>query len=203
MWEPVRLTTVWASRACYMDSFTFLSSNFFRNPFPPRLVWIIYQAMRTHRGAEIQLHASSRHWKDARSELPSTERTPGTHWIGRWVGPTVGLEAVEQTKRSSSFRETNRNPSLVQSAVTDWAIPCTLYYYSPAGNIEVIICCRRVRICGSCNDAVIIEFTWRQKLGSVMDNEFERIWKEMILALSRCSSCIFCMDWGNPRKPYL
>jgi hypothetical protein len=26
MWEPQRLTTFWASRACYRESFTFLSS---------------------------------------------------------------------------------------------------------------------------------------------------------------------------------
>jgi hypothetical protein len=25
MWEPRRLTTLWASTACYMDSFTFTS----------------------------------------------------------------------------------------------------------------------------------------------------------------------------------
>jgi hypothetical protein len=23
------------------------------------------------------------------------ERTPGTHWIGGWVGPRVGLDAVD------------------------------------------------------------------------------------------------------------
>jgi hypothetical protein len=26
------------------------------------------------------------------------ERAPGTHWIGGWVGPTVGLENVERIK---------------------------------------------------------------------------------------------------------
>jgi hypothetical protein len=26
------------------------------------------------------------------------ERAPGTHWIGGWVGPRVGLEAVEKRK---------------------------------------------------------------------------------------------------------
>jgi hypothetical protein len=26
------------------------------------------------------------------------EGAPGTHWIGGWVGPKAGLEAVEETK---------------------------------------------------------------------------------------------------------
>jgi hypothetical protein len=28
--------------------------------------------------------------------FPPRERTLGTHWIGGWVGPTAGLNAVEQ-----------------------------------------------------------------------------------------------------------
>jgi len=28
------------------------------------------------------------------------ERTPGTHWIGGWVGPRANLEAVEKKKIS-------------------------------------------------------------------------------------------------------
>jgi hypothetical protein len=31
MWEPRRLTTLWASMACYRDSFTFFFFTFFRN----------------------------------------------------------------------------------------------------------------------------------------------------------------------------
>jgi hypothetical protein len=27
--------------------------------------------------------------------LPSGERAPGTHWIGGWVGPRFGLDAVK------------------------------------------------------------------------------------------------------------
>jgi hypothetical protein len=26
------------------------------------------------------------------------ERAPGTHWIGRWVGPTAGLDDMEKWK---------------------------------------------------------------------------------------------------------
>jgi hypothetical protein len=30
--------------------------------------------------------------------LPPGEKAPGTHWIGGWVGPSVGLDAVEKRK---------------------------------------------------------------------------------------------------------
>jgi hypothetical protein len=28
------------------------------------------------------------------------ERTPGTHWVGGWVGPRIGLDDVERRKIS-------------------------------------------------------------------------------------------------------
>jgi len=37
-----------------------------------------------------QLHDSS--------ALPPTERAPGSHWIGGWVGPTALLDAVVKRK---------------------------------------------------------------------------------------------------------
>jgi hypothetical protein len=33
MWEPLRLTTLWAFTACYRDSFTFFLSSTFLNSF--------------------------------------------------------------------------------------------------------------------------------------------------------------------------
>jgi hypothetical protein len=30
------------------------------------------------------------------------ERTPGTHWIGGWVGPRAGLDAEAEGKKSSA-----------------------------------------------------------------------------------------------------
>jgi hypothetical protein len=30
---------------------------------------------------------------------PPGERAPGTHWIGSWVDPSVGLDAVEKRKK--------------------------------------------------------------------------------------------------------
>jgi hypothetical protein len=34
----------------------------------------------------------------AQAALPAVERAPGTHWIGGWVGPRAGLDAVAKRK---------------------------------------------------------------------------------------------------------
>jgi hypothetical protein len=53
--------------------------------------------------------------------------TPGTHWIGGWVGPEAGLVTVEKRKILTS-RELNpdrpaRRPSLYQLSYPDsWAV---------------------------------------------------------------------------------
>jgi hypothetical protein len=36
-------------------------------------------------------------------------KPPGTHWIGAWVGPRVGLDAVAKRKIPSPLRESNPN----------------------------------------------------------------------------------------------
>jgi len=35
------------------------------------------------------------------------ERVRGTHWIGDWVGPTTGLDAVVKRKIPSPYRDWN------------------------------------------------------------------------------------------------
>jgi len=40
--------------------------------------------------------------------LTPSERTPGTHWIGGWVGPRAGLDTV--SKRNISASAANRTP---------------------------------------------------------------------------------------------
>jgi hypothetical protein len=54
------------------------------------------------------------------------ERVPGTHWIGGWVGPRAGLDAVSKRKIHSPRRESKPDHPIVQpvaSRYTDWAIP--------------------------------------------------------------------------------
>jgi hypothetical protein len=36
-----------------------------------------------------------------------TERAPGTHWIGGWVGPRAGLDTVAKQKIPSPCRDSN------------------------------------------------------------------------------------------------
>jgi hypothetical protein len=40
------------------------------------------------------------------------ERAPGTHWIGGWVGPRAGLDAVMKRKIPSPRRESNPKPRI-------------------------------------------------------------------------------------------
>jgi hypothetical protein len=52
------------------------------------------------------------------------ERARGTHWIGGWVGPSVGLDDVEK-QNSWPYRDSHSEPSVFQPAAsryTDWAI---------------------------------------------------------------------------------
>jgi hypothetical protein len=37
----------------------------------------------------------------------SRERVPGTHWVGGWVGPRAGLDAVVKRKIPSPYRDSN------------------------------------------------------------------------------------------------
>jgi hypothetical protein len=53
------------------------------------------------------------------------ERTPGTHWIGGWVGPRSVLDAVKKRKIPSPRRESNPRTPIVQPVAqryTDGAI---------------------------------------------------------------------------------
>jgi hypothetical protein len=55
------------------------------------------------------------------------KKAPGTHWIGGWVGPRAGLDAVAKRKIPSSSWELSAgrpDRSVFQIVQT-----CTLYYY--------------------------------------------------------------------------
>jgi hypothetical protein len=63
------------------------------------------------------------------------ERAPGTHWIGGWVDPRAGFDAVEKTKILHS-REWN--PGRPARRITDLAIPTPLFF--PTWRFGIWIC---------------------------------------------------------------
>jgi hypothetical protein len=65
-------------------------------------------------------------WSASRSGcfIPE-EGTRGTHWVGGWVGPRTGLDAVAKRKIPSPFRESNPN----HPAHSQVALPTELSRY--------------------------------------------------------------------------
>jgi hypothetical protein len=70
--------------------------------------------MKAYWGVEIYLHTfltsalDGREWSASRpGRFNPTERAPVTHWIGGWVGPRAGLDAVVKRK----IRESNPQSS--------------------------------------------------------------------------------------------
>jgi hypothetical protein len=54
-------------------------------------------------------------WSASRpGRFTPSERDPGTHWIGGWVGPRAVLDAVVKRKISSPRRESNPRTPIVQ-----------------------------------------------------------------------------------------
>jgi len=54
-----------------------------------------------------QLHAST-----VFTPPPPRERPPGTHWIGGWVGPRAGLDAVVREEFPVSAGHSARSPAV-------------------------------------------------------------------------------------------
>jgi hypothetical protein len=61
--------------------------------------------MKTYGRLDVQIHVFltsalfGGEWSVSRlGRLTPGERTPGSHWIGSWVGPRAGLEEVEKKK---------------------------------------------------------------------------------------------------------
>jgi hypothetical protein len=70
-----------------------------------------------------QLHAPGR--------FTPRERAPGTHWIGGWVDPRGGLDAVEKRKFLPPPGLELRDYSVVEpvaSRYTDYTIPAAVRY---------------------------------------------------------------------------
>jgi len=71
--------------------------------------------LTTYCGVDVWLHAfltsalDGGQWSASRpGRFTPRERGPGTHWIGGWVGPIVGLNAVAKRKIPASAG--NRTP---------------------------------------------------------------------------------------------
>jgi hypothetical protein len=65
---------------------------------------------------------------DAVALPPPRKISPGTHWVGGWVGPRAGLDAVSKRKIPSPRWESNPDHQIAQPVVsrhTDWAIPAS------------------------------------------------------------------------------
>jgi hypothetical protein len=65
-------------------------------------------------------------WSASRpGRFTSSERSPGTYWIGCWLGPRTVLNAVVKRKIPSPRRESNSRTPIVQPVAqryTDWAV---------------------------------------------------------------------------------
>jgi hypothetical protein len=60
------------------------------------------------------LHTSQLLKPSRPGRFTTRERTPGTHWIGVWVGPRTVLDAVVKRKIPSPLRESNSRTPVVQ-----------------------------------------------------------------------------------------
>jgi hypothetical protein len=46
-------------------------------------------------------------WRLVVCQFTPGDRAPGTHWIGGWMGPITGLDALYERKISCPFGESN------------------------------------------------------------------------------------------------
>jgi hypothetical protein len=67
-------------------------------------------------------------WSASRtSRLTPGKRTPGTHWVGGWVGPRAGLDTVSDTRTPIPAR--NRTP-IVQPVAIPTELPLIVIAFS-------------------------------------------------------------------------
>jgi hypothetical protein len=69
--------------------------------------------MKAYGGVNVQIHVflnsalEEGKWSASRPcRFTPGERAPGTHWVGGWVGPRVGLDAVKKIN-ILHFRQSN------------------------------------------------------------------------------------------------
>jgi hypothetical protein len=81
---------------------------------------IKHYAVKTYGGVDVNIHVfmpsalGRGEWSvSRRGRFTPRERTPGTHWIGGWVCPRAGLNAVKRRIFCPCW-ESNPNSSAVQ-----------------------------------------------------------------------------------------
>jgi hypothetical protein len=57
------------------------------------------------------------------------ERAIGTYWIGGWVGPKAGLDAVRCPYWESNYGRSARSPSLYRLSYPDSVLPEVFNFY--------------------------------------------------------------------------
>jgi hypothetical protein len=64
-------------------------------------------------------------------------KSPGSHWIGSWVGPRASLDAVVKRKIHSPYRDSNPRPSsLVSCKVRNLSIQSVLSYFKASRMLQ-------------------------------------------------------------------
>jgi hypothetical protein len=77
-------------------------------------------------------------WSDSRSgRSTAREIAPVTHWIGGWVGPRAGLDAVVKRKIPSPSR--NSTPPMIQSVAQRYTTELFQILYFSKIHSNVII----------------------------------------------------------------
>jgi hypothetical protein len=103
--------------------------------------------MKTYGGVEVQLHHSwPRHYMDVSGQLhtaaalPPGKELPDIHWIGGWVDPRAGLDAVKLRKISCSCQKLNPGrPVLGDSDIlisTDRNLVCPIQFWTHFGFLD-------------------------------------------------------------------
>jgi hypothetical protein len=75
-------------------------------------------------------YSSTHSWPQkpyAPATLPPRERAPGTHWIGGWVGPRVGLDTMVERKIPSLCQDSNHQSSSLWPSAVPLSYPGSCY----------------------------------------------------------------------------
>jgi hypothetical protein len=94
-------------------------------------------------------------------------RTPRTHWLGGWVGPRAGLDAVMKREIPSPYRDSNLRSSSPYPSAIPLSYPCSK-------NVLCIWFFRNLSFCGGKRVG-----RWRQVVGS------GRRWMKLVNRSSR------------------